>query len=80
MGLPPLEALARGCPVVCSDIPIFREVCGEAAFFVPLHDIDALASLIVKLASGELDGEIQRRVELSKERIAAYGFPSNVTR
>jgi len=74
MGLPPLEALARGCPVVCSDIPIFREVCGEAAFFVPLHDIDALASLIVKLASGELDGEIQRRVELSKERIAAYGF------
>ena len=41
---------------------------------MPLHDIDALASLIVKLASGELDGEIQRRVELSKERIAAYGF------
>ncbi|KAB2964863.1 MAG: glycosyltransferase family 4 protein [Thermoanaerobaculia bacterium] len=29
-GLPPLEAMAAGVPVVCSDLPIFREVCGEA--------------------------------------------------
>ena len=74
MGLPPLEALARGCPVVCSDIPIFHEVCGEAAFYVPLHDIGALAALIEKLASGELDSEIRRRLELARARIAAYGF------
>jgi len=29
-GLPPLEAMAAGTPVVCSDIPVFREVYGEA--------------------------------------------------
>lgn len=32
-GLPVLEAQINGCPVVCSDIPVFREVAGEAAVF-----------------------------------------------
>src|SRR4030043_2146073 len=30
-GLPGLEAMAAGCPVICSDIPVFREIYGEAA-------------------------------------------------
>ena len=33
-GLPPLEAMASGVPVVCSDIPVFREVYGDAARYV----------------------------------------------
>jgi glycosyltransferase involved in cell wall biosynthesis len=73
MGLPPLEALARGCPVVCSDIPIFREVCGDAAFYVPLRDTAALASLLERLASGALDAEVARKLELGQQRIQAYG-------
>lgn len=32
-GLPPLEAMAAGCPVVVSDIPAHREICGEAALY-----------------------------------------------
>lgn len=30
-GLPVIEAMSAGTPVICSDIPIFREVAGEAA-------------------------------------------------
>jgi glycosyltransferase involved in cell wall biosynthesis len=33
-GLPPLEAMASGVPVVCSDIPVFREVYGDAVRYV----------------------------------------------
>ena len=32
-GLPPLEAMSCGCPVLASDIPVIREVCGEAVLY-----------------------------------------------
>ena len=72
MGLPPLEALARGCAVVCSDIPIFREVCGDSAFYVPLRDTAALARLLVRMALGELDVEISQKLAFGSARIASY--------
>lgn len=33
-GLPPLEAMAAGIPVVCSDIPVFREIYDDAVRYV----------------------------------------------
>lgn len=33
-GLPPLEAMARGCPVIVADIPVFRELYGSHALYV----------------------------------------------
>jgi glycosyltransferase involved in cell wall biosynthesis len=32
-GYPPLEAMACGCPALCSEIPALRETCGDAAIF-----------------------------------------------
>ncbi|GBR24737.1 glycosyltransferase family 4 protein [Kozakia baliensis] len=32
-GLPPVEAMTCGCPVIATDIPVLREVCGNAALF-----------------------------------------------
>ncbi|RYF34939.1 MAG: glycosyltransferase, partial [Cytophagaceae bacterium] len=45
-GIPPLEAMASGCPVIASDIPVLREVCGEAASYFPPRDAAALATLM----------------------------------
>ena len=42
-GIPPLEALACGSPVIASDIPVHREVLGDAAFFVKLGDTSSWA-------------------------------------
>ncbi len=45
-GIPPLEAMASGCPVIASDIPVLREVCGDAASYFPPRDPAALAALM----------------------------------
>jgi glycosyltransferase involved in cell wall biosynthesis len=42
-GLPLLEAMGAGAPVIASDIEVFHEVAGEAAAYFDPHDAEALA-------------------------------------
>jgi glycosyltransferase involved in cell wall biosynthesis len=51
--LPILEAQARGVPVVCSDIPVLREVAGEGALFFNPTDPAALAEALFKVFTDE---------------------------
>lgn len=38
-GIPPIEAMQNGIPVICSDIPVLKEVCKNAvAYFSPLEE------------------------------------------
>lgn len=48
-GLPPLEAMAAGVPVVVGDTPVAREIYGEAALRVPPADVTATADAISRL-------------------------------
>jgi glycosyltransferase involved in cell wall biosynthesis len=41
-GLPLIEALGKGRPVICSDIAVFREIADGSAYFVPPRDHLAL--------------------------------------
>jgi len=52
-GLPPLEAVSLGCPVILSDIPILREVFGEAGFYFNPYSEEDLAEAILKVISDE---------------------------
>jgi len=58
-GLPPLEAMAAGCPVAASTAPALREVCGDAALFFDPLSPDAIAQALRRLAD-----EPNLRVEL----------------
>ena len=49
-GLPLVEALAAGTPVVASDIPVLREVGGDAAEYCDVGAIAAWAETIVRIA------------------------------
>lgn len=71
-GLPPLEAMAAGCPVICSDLPVLRETCGDAAWFVDPGDVHALAALLAQMLDGGLDNAIDQRRQAGFERARAF--------
>jgi glycosyltransferase involved in cell wall biosynthesis len=48
-GLPALEAMSAGVPVVASAVPALAEVCGSAAVFVPPHDAAAWAVAMTRV-------------------------------
>jgi glycosyltransferase involved in cell wall biosynthesis len=61
-GLPVLEALAAGVPVLASDVPAIREVAGDAAVLVPPGDVDSLAGALERvLANDRLLSDLRRR-------------------
>lgn len=68
-GLPVLEALGAGVPVVASDLPVLREVAGGCALLVTVDDAGALAAgLAGALAGGP---QVSERVEQGRRRAAA---------
>jgi len=58
-GLPPLEAMALGCPVVASDRASLPEVCGNAALYASPNDPDAWMAQFVRLSQ---DQELRTRM------------------
>jgi len=48
-GFPPLEAMARGVPVVASDAGALPEVLGDGAVLVPVGDVAALAEALAQV-------------------------------
>ena len=60
-GLPILEAIAAGCPVLCSDLPVFSEVGGKSVSLADTQSADNLASALVAFSTFQPDpAEIQR--------------------
>ncbi len=47
-GIPVIEGFARGVPAVLTDIPVFREIAGEAAEFFAAGDATGCAEAIVE--------------------------------
>ena len=48
-GLPPLEAMACGLPVVISTLPVLAEIAGDAALQVNPYDVAGLAEAMLRL-------------------------------
>ena len=48
-GIPPLEGMVSGCPVIASRIPAVEEVCGDAALYFDPTDVNALRAAMQSL-------------------------------
>ena len=70
-GLPLVEAMSLGTPVVVSDIPIFREIGGDAALYAPATDPSAVASAIRRL---EDPAEWDARSTASRAQAAQFSW------
>jgi glycosyltransferase involved in cell wall biosynthesis len=70
-GLPVVEALAAGVPVLASDTPALREVGGEAATYLPPGDPAAWAAAISAVAE-EGEAEREARAEAGRRRAATF--------
>jgi glycosyltransferase involved in cell wall biosynthesis len=61
-GISLLQAMACGLPVAASDIPVFREVAGEAMLYFDHNDSRAIAEAMAKLAlNQELKNDLRER-------------------
>lgn len=70
-GFTPLEAMARDCPVLASDIPAFREVSGSGALLAPL-DEGRWAESLQRLAGDEaLRADLRER---GRQTVARYSW------
>ena len=72
-GMPVLEAMASGCPVVCSNTTSLPEIAGDAALLVDPGDPEALAAAVHQLLTDpDLRAELIAR---GLERAAAFSWP-----
>jgi glycosyltransferase involved in cell wall biosynthesis len=78
-GLPALEALACGAPLITTEGTAMAEVAGEAAQLIPPADDAALAdALEVALAGEKASGEAIRRRELGLTTAGRFTWASSV--
>ena len=71
-GLPCLEAMASGVPVVAADRAALPETCGDAALLVDPDDPDALAAAALTAATDE--GRRAELIERGVARARSYGW------
>lgn len=67
-GLPPLEAMACGVPVVVSNASSLPEVVGEAGILVDPYDVEALAAAMVRVLRDRGLAAVMREAGLARAR------------
>lgn len=68
-GIPPLEAMASGCPTLVSNTSCFHEVCGEGAKYCQPNDIENMSKNIKLLLLDNVNTEL-----IKKGRVRAHVY------
>lgn len=76
-GHPLLEAMAARVPVVASDMPIFREIAGDAALYADPHDTQSISNTLEAALAPDRREEL---IRLGARRVELYTWERAVTR
>jgi glycosyltransferase involved in cell wall biosynthesis len=71
-GLPPIEAMSVGCPVIVSNAASLPEVCGDAALYVDPYSPEDIAEKIKLLLSDDKLREELRRKGLERAKMFSW--------
>ncbi len=77
-GLPPLEAMSLGCPVITSNTSSLPEVCGDAALYVDPYDVKDIADKLEQIIS---DRQLRDKLaQLGRERAKLFTMDKYLSR
>ena len=79
-GLPPLEAMACGCPVGAAQAAAIPEVCGDAALYFDPQSVDAIAAALQRLLTDEALRERLRAAGLAHAAAHPWSAAASVLR
>ena len=65
---PLVEAMASGLPVIASDLPVHREICGQAAQYFPRFEPEALAERIMQVCASREQQKAMREMGMARSR------------
>lgn len=69
-GLPVIEALSQKCLVVCSDIPVFKEIIGNAGIYFDPLDIESISDKMMSVVNNKND--YKNNITTGLEKIKTY--------
>lgn len=75
-GMPPLEAMSFGIPTISSDIPVHREIQGDAAFFCDPNNAYDIAEKIQYVLDPINADEVRKYIKKGFEQVKKYDTES----
>tara|TARA_A100000164_G_scaffold381359_1_gene432667 strand:+ start:2951 stop:4045 length:1095 start_codon:yes stop_codon:yes gene_type:complete len=74
--IPNVEAMSLGCPLICSDIPIFKEICKSSVLYFDVNSSKSLAKCLNKIMINE---KIRKKLIINGKKRSLYFKWKNCT-
>lgn len=77
-GLPPVEAMRCGTPVISSEIEVHKEIQGDSSYYVDPYNIKDIADKVVHLVKNRDSKEVKDNIKKGIKRSHTYNRESVV--